>query len=84
MRSISSPQVLSIQSDKESLSPFLSITIYFYPPMKKGKTGIILPIEEYENLLEDLHDLAMIAERRDEPTIPSEVLKKRLKNDGIV
>lgn len=33
------------------------------------KTAVVLPIEEYEELLEDLHDLAIIAERRDEPTI---------------
>ncbi|MGD2249765.1 MAG: hypothetical protein PVF58_15255 [Candidatus Methanofastidiosia archaeon] len=48
------------------------------------KTGIILPIEEYEELLEDLHDLAIIAEHRDEPTIPFKELKERLKNDGIL
>ena len=48
------------------------------------KTGIILSIEEYEEILEDLHDLAILAERRDEPTIPFEVLKERLKNDGIL
>ena len=48
------------------------------------KTGIVLSIEEYEEILEDLHDLAILAERRDEPTIPFEVLKERLKNDGIL
>ena len=30
----------------------------------------MLPIEEYEALLEDLEDLAVIAQRRDEPTVP--------------
>lgn len=51
---------------------------------KGEKKAIILPIEEYETLLEDLHDLAIIAERREELIIPFEVLKKRLKNDGIL
>jgi hypothetical protein len=38
---------------------------------KKGrKTAVILPIKEYDALLEDLKDLATIAERRDEPTVP--------------
>jgi PHD/YefM family antitoxin component YafN of YafNO toxin-antitoxin module len=46
------------------------------------KTGVIVPIEEYEELLEDLHDLAVIAERRDEPTITFEELKERLKKMG--
>jgi hypothetical protein len=45
---------------------------------KEGKkTEVILPINEYEILLEDLHDLAVIAERREEKTIPFEEFKKR-------
>lgn len=48
------------------------------------KTAVILPIEEYEELLEDLHDLAIIAERRGEPTVSFEELKRRLKNDGLL
>ena len=51
---------------------------------KGKKKAIILPIEEYEELLEDLHNLAIIAERRDESTITFEELKKRLKKDGIL
>ena len=51
---------------------------------KGQRTAVILPIEEYEELLEDLHDLAIIAERRDEPTINFEELKKRLKEDGLL
>ena len=49
---------------------------------EKGKrTSIILPIEEYEELLEDLHDLAIVAERRDEPSISFDELKAQLKED---
>jgi PHD/YefM family antitoxin component YafN of YafNO toxin-antitoxin module len=48
------------------------------------KTAVILPVEEYEELLEDVHDLAVIAERKDEPTISFEDLKKRLKADGLI
>ena len=32
------------------------------------RTAVALPIEEYERLLEDLEDLAVIAQRRHEPT----------------
>jgi len=48
------------------------------------RTAVILPIEEYEQLLEDLHDLAVIAERRDEATVSFEEVKERLKKDGIL
>ena len=48
------------------------------------KTDIILPIDEYEELLEDLHDLAIIAERKNESTIHFEELRKRLQENGIL
>jgi PHD/YefM family antitoxin component YafN of YafNO toxin-antitoxin module len=52
---------------------------------KQGeKTAVILPIEEYEELLEDLHDLAVIAERRGESTVSFEELKRRLSDDGLL
>jgi PHD/YefM family antitoxin component YafN of YafNO toxin-antitoxin module len=43
------------------------------------RTAVILPIEEYEELLQDLHDLAVIARRKDEPLIPLAEVKRRLK-----
>ena len=48
------------------------------------KKGVLLSIEQYERLLEDLHDLAVVAERRDEKTISLEELKRRLKKDGLI
>jgi len=51
---------------------------------KGRKTAVIIPVEEYEELLEDIHDLAIIAERRDEPTITFEELKKKFKKDGLL
>lgn len=43
------------------------------------KTGVILSIQDYEELLEDIHDLTIIAERKDEGLISMEEMKKRLK-----
>ena len=48
------------------------------------KTAIVLSLKEYDELIEDIHDLAVIAERRDEPTISFDELKKRLKTDGLI
>jgi len=48
------------------------------------KTAVILPIEQFESLLEDLEDLAIVAERKDEPTTSHEDLLKGLKQDGII
>jgi len=45
---------------------------------EKGKRGsVLLPAKEYEEFLEDLKDLTVIAERRDEPTEPLDVVKVR-------
>lgn len=51
---------------------------------KGNKTAVILPIEEFEELLEDLQDLAVLAERRDEPAISHEEVIARLKRDGYL
>jgi PHD/YefM family antitoxin component YafN of YafNO toxin-antitoxin module len=48
------------------------------------KKAVILPLEEYEELLEDIHDLTVIAERKDEPTISFDELKKKLRADGLI
>lgn len=49
-----------------------------------AKKAVILPLEEYEELLEDIHDLTVIAERKEEPTTTFEELKKKLKADGFI
>jgi hypothetical protein len=48
------------------------------------KTAVLLPIEQYERLLEDLEDLAAVAERRNEQTISHEDLVAELKRDGLL
>jgi len=45
--------------------------------------AVIIPVEEYEKLLEDIHDLAIIAERRDEPTVTFEELKKAREEEVV-
>ena len=45
---------------------------------KGRKKAVVIPIKEYRELLEDLEDLAIIAQREDEPSEPYEVVKKRL------
>ena len=51
---------------------------------KGRKTGVLLSLKQYEKLMEDLHDLAAIAERKNEKPIPLAELKRRLKKDGLL
>ena len=52
--------------------------------MGRTKTAVIFSIGAYEELLEDLHDLSIIAERRDESATTVEDVKKGLKEDGFL
>jgi len=48
------------------------------------KQSVILPISEFEELIEDLEDLAAVAERKDESTISHENLLIELNRDGLI
>jgi hypothetical protein len=59
-------------------------TVQYITNEKGKKTAVVLPLDDYEKLLEDLDDLAVVAERRDEPTISHEKFKAELKRDGLL
>ena len=48
------------------------------------KTGVILSLKRYQKLMEDLHDLALIAERREEVPLSLDEMKDQLKRDGLL
>ncbi len=56
---------------------------YIVDPRGK-KTGVILSLKRYQQLMEDLHDLAVVAERRNEEPISMEAMKRRLKDNGLL
>ena len=43
---------------------------------------MILPLDEYEELLEDLHVIRVAEETKDEPRIPWEQVKAELVSEG--
>ena len=61
----------------------MSATVQFLTDKKGKKTAVVLPIEDYEKLQEDLDDPAVIAERREEATIPHAEFKRSLKGHGL-
>ena len=48
------------------------------------RKAVVLPIGEYEALIEDLADLAVLAERRDEPTTSHHEVIDELRRDGFL
>ena len=62
----------------------MSQTLQYLTDDRGERTAVVLPISDYEKLLEDLDDLAVVAERRDEPVIPHEQFIADLKRDGTL
>jgi PHD/YefM family antitoxin component YafN of YafNO toxin-antitoxin module len=62
----------------------LNVQEQFIVDPKGRKTGIILSLSRYQKLMEDLHDLVVVAERRAEKSVSLSVMKRRLKKDGIL
>lgn len=48
------------------------------------RTAVLIPLEEYQSLLEDLNDLAAVAERRQEERVSLEEVKQQLEADGLL
>ena len=62
----------------------MSPATQFLTDIDGHKTSVVIPINEYEALMEDLHDLAVVAERRDEPRVDFDEVINRLKTDGLL
>ena len=60
------------------------INLQFITDEKGDKKAVILSMEDFLELVEDLQDLALLSERRDEPTIPFEQVLVELKRDGLL
>jgi len=56
----------------------MAVQEQFIIDAKGKKTSIILPLRRYQKLMEDLHDLAIVAERRAEEPISLDEMKRRL------
>ena len=65
-------------------SPIVSDPVKYITDDRGERTAVVVPIADYEKLLEDLEDLAVVAERREEPTIPHEQFVSELKRDGLL
>ena len=66
------------------MSTIPNLHLQYVTDAEGRKTAVILPIQEYDELLEDLGDLAVVAERRDEPTVSHDRVRTELKRDGFL
>ena len=56
-----------------------------YVTDQKGKrTGVVISLKRYSRLMEDLHDLAVVAERRNAKPVTADDMMKRLQKRGLL
>ena len=48
------------------------------------RSAVIVPLDQFYRLLEDLADLAIVAERREENTVNHNQVKEALRRDGLL
>lgn len=60
------------------------MTTQFLTDDQGQKVAVVIPIADYEDLMEDIADLASVAERRDENRISLKDLKQQLTADGLL
>jgi len=60
----------------------MSRNVQYVTDANGERTAVILPLDEYEELLEDLHVTRIAEETKDEPSIPWEEVKAQLAAEG--
>ena len=60
------------------------MTTQFLTDDRGQKVAVVIAIADYESLMEDVADLAAVAERRDDDRISLNELKKQLTADGLL
>lgn len=58
--------------------------IHYITDEQGNKHSVVLPVETYEEMLEDIQDLVSVAERRDEDLVSLDDIVKNLKADGLL
>lgn len=60
------------------------MTTRYLTDERGAKVAVVIPIADYDALMEDLVDLACVAERRDEERVSWEDVKQQLFTDGLL
>ena len=76
--------VLNAEEWEKRMVTEVAVKERFIVDAQGTKMAVILSLEAYEQILEDLHDLAVVAERRDEETISFDGVKERLKENDLL
>jgi PHD/YefM family antitoxin component YafN of YafNO toxin-antitoxin module len=62
----------------------MSRNVQYVTDAKGERTAVILPLDEYEELLEDLHVSRVAEETKDEPTRPLSEVVQEMRSAGEI
>ena len=62
----------------------MSRNIQYITDSNGKRTAVIIPLEDYEDLLEDLHVTSAALDSRDEPCIPFSEVVEELRAEGKI
>jgi predicted transcriptional regulator len=62
----------------------LETAVQYVTNLSGERVAVVVPIEEFEELLEDLEDLGALLQRHDGPTVTRDELLAELKRDEII
>ena len=60
------------------------MTTQYLTDERGEKVAVVIPIADFNALMEDVADLACVAERRDDDRISLDEVKKQLVADGLI
>ena len=60
------------------------MTTQFLTDQAGKRVAVVLPVEDFDDLMEDVSDLAAVAERRNEERFTLDQVKQRLIADGLL
>lgn len=64
--------------------PAKTVKLQYIVSKSGQKKFVVLPVAEYEELIEDLHDLKVKAQRSEEKPVKLNDFEKKLKRDGLL
>lgn len=62
----------------------MSRNVQYITDANGERTAVILPLDEYEELLEDMHVIRVAEETKDEPARPLSEVVEELRNAGEI
>lgn len=75
---------MNIKTVSKIKSKYHYKNVEYITDIKGRKTKVIMTIDSYNEIMEDLHDLSVIAERKNDPAIPIEKVYSDLKKNGLI